>query len=713
MLLPLTLFAQLTAAQDSTYSSSALRTLVTQATVANRAPAAEFRGYRARVESELSLLLRDSLGRERASQLEQFASSIVWVRGGTYEMHVLGYRTQSLGSPFSTLTFVRGWTEPSLYGDRLRLGVQLPVDSARRRDSTRTDTIVAVHPFAADRERYYRYSGGDTLAVLRSAGRAITVVRVRVTPHLRDSTRLSAFDGEIDLDAERQQIVRMRGTFVILGPRRPNRSMLARMPGLVGVAYCEFINTEVNGKYWLPASQRTELQSTFALLGQSRAIMRIMSTFSSYTIDETSPAVLAVADSRPIPRQLTWAPSDSVSRFNAWRAELGEVTSSVSAGDFADFDPDVWKTTGSPRLELLPTRIGNVVRYNRVEGLYTGVEANVRMRSAAPGLTLGALAGVAWAERTLRGGVHAALRRGPWTFGARGERMLATTNDFIHPHASQSGGLAAILGSIDDFDYVDRRVALGSATRILGDIDDAIVTLQVGVGDDRVERARLVNGFLGRGSFRPNRGAADWTYALGVLDVELHPSLSGLFVQEGVGANLHYEIGRGGLAWQRAELSVSGRQYWGPVAFSAEARGGTVLGARIPPQTLFELGGSGALPGYAYKEFVGDRAALFRGFASYTFPVWRTPHRVRGNYFIPGLAPGFGVGLQGGWTEISSDAARAAVLGLGAVARATNGIRATAGFGVTLFSGSAHIGVARPVDRQAEWKFVVGFGPAF
>ena len=57
MLLPLMLFAQLAAAQDSTYSSSALRTLVTQATVANRTPAAEFRGYRARVESELSLLL--------------------------------------------------------------------------------------------------------------------------------------------------------------------------------------------------------------------------------------------------------------------------------------------------------------------------------------------------------------------------------------------------------------------------------------------------------------------------------------------------------------------------------------------------------------------------------------------------------------------------------------------------------------------------------
>lgn len=708
MLLPLLVFAQLAAAQDSVYSSSALRTLVSEAAVANHAPPSGFRGYRAHVESELSLILRDTLGRERAAQLEQFASTLTWARGESYEMHVIGYRTQSLGSPVSTLSFVRGWTEPSLFGERLRLGVQFVGDTTRR-DTTQS-AIIAVHPFAADRDAHYRFSGGDTITVLRSAGRAITIVRVRTLPHLRDTTRFAAFDGEIDLDAERRQIVRMRGTFVVLGPRQ-NRSLLARMPGLVGVAYCEFVNTEVNGAYWLPASQRTEVQSTFPLLGRTRAVMRVLSTFSEYTVDDTSARV--ASDSGRLRRSTTWAASDSVSRFGDWNAELGEATSAVHADDFDDFAPDVWKDTGRPRLDFVPTKADNFVRFDRVEGLYTGIEGNVYLRNALPGARAGALVGVAWSERTVRGGVHASLARGAWTLGMRAERLLATTNDFVRPFEPQSGGLAAMFGSVDDFDYVDRRVALGTVSRVIGTIDDAIVVVQAGVGDDRAARARLEHGVFGGTAFRPNRGVSEGTYGIGSVDVELHPSISGDFVQPGFGANLHVEAARGDIARQRAELTLSGRRYWGPIALSSELQGGVVTGAALPPQQLFELGGVGALPGYAYKEFAGDRAALVRSFASYTFPFWRTPHRVLGTFVLPGVAPGLGVSVQGGWTELSSDAARSAALALGAPVRATGGMRATAGFGFTFFSGLAHAGVARPLERGGAWRVVVGFGPSF
>lgn len=707
MLLPLLVFAQLAAAQDSVYSSSALRTLVREAAVANHAPPTAFRGYRAHVESELSLILRDSLGRERAAQLEQFASTLTWARGETYDMHVIGYRTQSLGSPVSTLSFVRGWTEPSLFGERLRLGVQFVGDSTRR--DTTESAIIAVHPFAADRDEYYRFSGGDTITVLRSAGRAITIVRVRTIPHLRDTTRFAAFDGEIDLDVERRQIVRMRGTFVILGPRQ-NRSLLARIPGLVGVAYCEFVNTEVNGTYWLPASQRTEVQSTFPLFGRTRAVMRVLSTFSEYTVDDTSARV--VADTGRTRRSTTWASGDSVSRFGDWNAELGVATSAVHADDFDDFAPDVWKDTGKPRVDFVPTKADNFVRFNRVEGLYTGIEGNVYLRNALPGASAGALVGVAWSERTVRGGVNASLARGAWTLGARAARSLVTTNDFVRPFEPQSGGIAAMLGS-DDFDYVDRRVALGSVSRVIGSIEDAIVVVQGGVGDDRGARARLEHGVFGGPAFRPNRGVSEGTYGIGSVDLELHPSISGDFVQPGFGANLHVEGARGDIAWQRVELTLSGRRYWGPIALSSELQGGVVQGTAIPPQQLFELGGIDALPGYAYKEFAGDRVALVRGFARYAAPFWRTPHRVLGTFVLPGVAPGLGVSVQGGWTELSSDAARAAALSLGAPVHATGGMRATAGFGLTFFSGLAHAGVARPLERGGAWKVVVGFGPSF
>ncbi|MDB4888405.1 MAG: hypothetical protein JWL61_260, partial [Gemmatimonadetes bacterium] len=465
---------------------------------------------------------------------------------------------------------------------------------------------------------------------------------------------------------------------------------------------------------WLPAFQRTELQTTFALLGHSRAVMRILSTFSSYDVAEGNDTLTRVADSDRIPHRTTWAPSDSISRFHDWNEPLGDATNAVTANDFDDLAPDAWKATGAPRLDFFPTNVDNYVRFNRVEGLYTGMEANLHMRSLAPGLSLGAVGGVAWSEKTVRGGAHVSLQRDLWTYGLRAERALPTTNDFIRPFEPQSGGVAALLGSVDDFDYVDRRIALASLTRVVGSVENALVTFQLGAGDDRAERARLQRGLFGSDDFRLNRGVSEGSYALGSVDVELHPGISGDFVQPGVGAKLHFEAGRGDIDWRRAEVILAGRRYYGPIALSAEAQGGAVFGAVIPPQQLFELGGSAGLSGYDYKQFAGDRAALFRSYASYQFPLWRVPIRVR-NYVIPGLSPGLAVGLQGGWTELSSNAARVAVRNLGALPMpvASDGIRATIGAGITLFNGSVHIGTARPIDQPAPWKLAIGFGPAF
>ena len=721
---PLLLFAQLAAAQDSTYASNAVRALVSRAVVSNHAPPLALSGYRAGVESELSLLLRDSLGRERAAQIEQLASAIAWQRSGAYEMHVVGYRMQTLGSPISTLSFVRGWTEPTLYGERLRVGVQIPTDSAAppaAADTSDRDNIEVVHPFARDRERFYRYSGGDTVAILRSGMRVITVVRLRVHPHMSGDTRLAAFDGEIDLDEERGQIVRMRGRFLILGPRRTGpRAILSRMPGLVAAAYVEFENTEVNGRYWLPAYQRSEFQTTFALLGRVRAVMRIVSHFSGYATEEGRVATDSLMASGDDGSHLTtWATQDSMSSYGGWRESIGDMTASVTANDFDDFAPDAWKTTGAPRVDFAPATTDNLVRFDRVQGLYTGMEATLQLRDMAPGVTVGALAGYAWSEHTVRGGVHLSVARGPWTYGIRADRALPSTNDFVRPFEPQSAGLAGIVGSVDDFDYVDRKLAVGTLTHVFGSVDRALLTLQLGAGEDRVERARLSSGWIGGGTFLANRGALPGTYGIAVADAEYHPGLSGDFVQPGIGARLHLESARGELTWQRVEVSVAAREYLGPVSLTAEAQGGAVTGSVIPPQQLFELGGSATLPGYDYKQFAGDRAALFRGFAGYLLPIWRAPRRVWRTLFIPGLSPGFAVGVEGGYTQVSSAVASSAVVALGSTASgaplssASDRIRATTGLGVTFFSGILHLGLARPIDHPAPWRFVIGGGPSF
>jgi hypothetical protein len=696
---------------DSAYTTVALRRMVASAAAANKVPPSALRSYQSHIETELSLILRDTLGREHTAEVEQLATAATWERGGRYELHVVGYRSQSVGVPYSTLSIVRAWTVPSLYGDRLSLGAYF----ARSRTG---DTLIAVHPFAVDRDSFYRFSGGDTVATLRVGSRSIPIARIRVRPNFHGATRLGAFDGEIDLDAERDQIVRMRGQFVVGREGKSKRDALARAMGVVGVAYVEFVNAEVEGKYWLPAFQRTEFQANFPLLGQTRPIFRLVSSIGDIAVNDTGTTV--GTDSLGVSHLVvSWAKGDSASSYKQWQHDIGTQSSSVHSDDFEDMAPDVWRVDGPPRLRLFPTATSRMIRFNRVEGLFTGVAPSVDFRSVAPGLSVGGYVGLAWAEQTVRGGVFATRSRGQSIWGVRGERALASTNDFALP-LDDDPGFAALLGSIDNYDYVDRRRALISLTRILGAVDVGLATVQLGVAEDRAERARLSHGaFSGPSGFRANRGAANGSYVLSILDLEFHPNVTGDFVQPGVGARLHHEAGSGELDWQRSELALSGRKYWGPVSIALHADAGIVLGQHPPPQTLFELGGNAVLPGYEYKQFAGDRAALFRSFASYRFSVLRRPMHFWRNYFIPGFGPGLAVSAQGGWTEVSSVGARQAVAALGdewsatPVSQATNGVRATVGAGITLFSDLMHLGFARPVDHAAPWKFVAGFGAMF
>jgi hypothetical protein len=246
---------------DSTYASAALHALVARAATENRFPPAALKAYRSRIETELSLLIRDTLGRERSAEVEQLATDALWTRGDRYDLHIVGYRSQNIGVPYSTLSLVRGWTVPTLYGDRLSLGAYFS-------SSRRNDTLVAVHPSpliaTASIDSRRRYSCDAPVGVANDFSRPYPCA-----PGHPNSTRLAAFDGEIDLDAERAQIVRMRGRMVVVGGRTATRTMMGQRFGVVAAAYVEFVNAEINGAYWLPAFQRT-VSSKLPVFGQTR-----------------------------------------------------------------------------------------------------------------------------------------------------------------------------------------------------------------------------------------------------------------------------------------------------------------------------------------------------------------------------------------------------------------------------------------------------------
>jgi hypothetical protein len=735
------------------YSSPALREFVEAAAASNHEPPATLSGYRARVESELSLIVRDTLGRERSAQIEQVALDANWSRGSEYDLRVVGYRSQSVGVPYSALSIARAWTIPYLYGDRLTLGVDFgDLGAARRRrspaDSTRLDsasarkagdTVHAVHPLAADRDQFYRFRGGDTVAVLRSGQREIPIVRVHVVPVLDSAprlTRLAAFEGEIDFDATRHQIVRMRGRFLATPPPRRNRLSLSRLPGVVAVAYVELVNAEVNGRYWLPAFQRSEFQASFAPLGAERSVFRVVSRFYDLDVEQRGDSegtILAGAPagargSSDIRPHLTYAPDDSISGYRNWTEALGASTSDVKGSDFDDLAPDEWRASGAPRFELAPTRFGEVFRYNRVEGAYTGLAARERFRDALPGVTAHVYGGWAWSEGTLRGGASAAYAHGATTISGRVERVLASTNDFTPPLEDGADGFGALVGGYDDQDYVDRRLAALGLTSYIGRSQGALLILEAGPGSDRPETTRLDRSPIGGGQFRLNRWSAPGSYLRGAAALELHPDVTGLYLEPGVGAIASYEVAAGSLSWQRAEITLAARRDISDLVISSRAQAGVVWGARLPPQQLFELGGENALPGYGYKQFAGDHAVIMGALAAYTFPVLRRPWRLVRALVVPGVSPGIAAGLQGGWSELSTVASRLATVRLdpatascsslstcpgSPLSMATDRVRATVDARLTFFGGLIGVGVARAIDQAAPWRLAFRFGQTY
>jgi hypothetical protein len=718
------MFIVLVAAQiasASPDSSQALRQFIADAALVNAQIPDRLRAYRARIETEMALALLDSGRRERTAQIEQIASDVRFRSPDRYDQRVIGYRNQSVGPTFSLMSIFGGWTTPTLYGNHLQLGVTSA--TASNRAVNPRNASLAIHPLGANRDTYYMYEGGDTVVTLfSSTGRRIPLAHVRVTPKPEVPGDAILFYGDMYLDADRKQIVRMRGRIVEVDNGKVTLKSGSKVPGVSGATFVELVNVEVNGEYWLPAYQRTEFQARLAFLGEFRTLVRIISRFydirandSTWTGPETPPG---------IQHSLTFASSSTLERYKGWQSPIGSFSSDAYYAEFDDLAPESWSTVGDAKFRISPRTFADAFRFNRVEGVYTGIAVARDFRDAAPGLSVRGSIGYAWSEKVARGMIGAQRTLGRTTTAIRAERALAHTNDF-QPPLSYGATLPALFGSTDDYDYLDRRSATVSVARALGVQRRSVVRIEVGPGSDRQVQKNISKGlYVAKGAgFRENRGIEPGNYFRSVASIDVNPQVSGLFVDRGIGLSVSYDRADGDLRWQRLEGHVAARRELGPFQLYSRADAGTLFGTP-QPQVLFELGGDLGLSGFDYKEFAGDRAALFRTVLGYTFPFLRAPIRLPSALVLPGIAPGVAAGLNGGWTEISSEEARNAVLRLGStvneetgepepLSRATNGARASAEFLLTFFSGALAIGVTRPLDEARDWKFTWRIGQGF
>lgn len=708
----------LSAAADTTtlpdtarYSSRALQELVAEAAEANRRVPDALGGYRAQLESEISIGNRRSEGQEMSVQLEQVASTLTWDRTGEYEQVVRGYRSQSIGTTFASLGFFRiGWAVPSLYGNRLALlfGRDTSEATRRRRDRRGGDPLYAVHPLAEDRDKYYRYAGGDTIVTMQVDGRSIPIVRVEVK--LRDDVpdRSVIFLGELDLDANRKQVVRMRGYFAVVGGPKPRFDLL-REAKLQGIAFVEAVNAEINGNFWLPAYQRFEAHATSNAVGDSRAIFRIITRYRDreFFPPPAGVEVGTAGDTLAVrPFTLVVPNASNLSAFDNWRSDLGDATADVSAEDFTDIAPDQWNPNGPPRFSLETERLLDVMRMDRVQGVFTGIGGVMRFRDAAPGVTLRAAAGYSWAESTVRGRFVAEKRVGRTITALRAVRSLDLTNDMRNPY--DSGSTTGAFFGRDDYDYVDRYSVTLHHLRYLGLERRGALRFETGYVFDRAVDAQLTESPVGLGSpFRANRPIQQGEYIKTGVILEWRPDVTLEFLRTGVGARVSYERGDGTLRYQRAEGRFTARTNKGPLAFGARLDVG-ITNPDAPPQQLFELGSNQNLPGYDYKEFAGDQAAVLRGQALWGFGILGAPIRVTQRLWLPPVAPGIAVSLQSGYARASTAAALNTVQLLGSAP--TGHVRSSASVTLRFFGQAVGVGVARPLDYPASWRWIFEFG---
>lgn len=692
----------------ATYPTQALRALVTEAAEVNRRVPEALGGYRAQLESEISIGNRRSERMEMSVQLEQIASTLEWDRTGRYRQTVIGYRSQQLGTSIATLGLFRsGWAVPSLYGNRLALLFgRDTVDAMRRRRPT--DPQYAVHPLADDREYYYRFSGGDTVFTMQVDGREIPIVRVDV--HLRDDVpqRSVVFVGELDLDASRKQLVRMRGYFAVVGGPKPRFDIL-REARLQGIAFVEAVNAEVDGQFWLPRYQRFEAHATSNTVGESRAVFRIITRYRDRELMPAPPGVTVGAPDdtlRVQPFRLIVESMDSLSEYRGWTTELGAINAEVSAEDFTDIAPDQWNPRGPPRFSIETERFLDVIRTDRIQGVFLGAGAVYRFRDAAPGWALRGAAGYATKEQAFRGRAVVEHRRGRSTTQLRLVRSLDLTNDFRNPY--DSGTTTGALFGRDDYDYVDRRSAMLLMQRFIGGDWNGQLRFESGFAQDRDVRERWAESPVGLGSaFRQNRPADSGDYWRNVLTFEWRPDVALEFLRPGVGTRLVYERGDGQLRYQRAEGRFTVRLNRGSLALGTRLDVGVVT-PDAPAQQFFELGANQNLPGYDYKQFAGDQVAVLRGQVYHGFGIWAAPVRLTQRVWLPPIAPGLALSVQAGYARASNAAAQSTIQRLGSTE--TGHVRSSAALTLRFFGQAVGLGVARPLDYPAAWRWVVEFG---
>ncbi len=651
------------AGQDRGWNSERVMQLVVRARAARLMPPdSGLRSYRAEAEGHVYFYLdREGTGQRTLVKADQVAVEIYWRKPHFMKQRIVGWRDDSvlpnqMRYHLDHLTVVQ-----NDFGNLIELGGGDEVQGV-------------LHPAAPHSDSLYVFRLADSLTLsLPSAPAPIRVYDVQFRPKRTDRP---AVIGSMYLDQATGAIVRLSFTFTPVSYLDPRLQEIR----------ISLDNGLWDGRYWLPNEQRLEIRRQIPQLDLSVSSV-IAGSFHirDYALNDSIPIDFFVGPRIVV---LPTARSDTAQ----FRTGLMQGLARYGLAEPPDFEAlkrTVARMALRQRLNGLPKvrpffpSVSSTVRYDRAEALYIGGGATYHGDAARADAMLGYATGT--------GHLHAALglRAAPpgRTFSIGG---YANALHDLGQRPGAPGALNTLSTLLGGTDQLDPYFASGGRAQATWQPADRWrIGASATVENDRAASLRVVSGAFDR-DFRPVRSIREGWLTEAGLSLE-RPLRN-----------------RPGLDWSGAITldagALGGERYVRPMLdLNVRVRGdedranagiglsaGYLAGDAVP-QRLFLLGGTGTLPGYAFRGFAGTAFALAGAEASLTLG---TP-LVRGR-----------LGAAAGWTRLDRPAP-----GDWPVAQ-TDGLRASVGAGVALFWDVLRLDLFRGL-QGGTWQLVVSLKPEF